>query len=205
MITFGYSNRYSGILRALAAIALAVLIFFTPETAMGLLVKVFAGVLALVGIVALVFAIIGRHKGSFPLLLSNAVMDLLIAVLMFKFADYVASILIYVVGVVLCIMGIWEFIVLLSARRAVKFSFWPFAVPALFVAVFGAFLIIIPTSPVLKTSIDIFVGVALLLYGLSELMSSIKMIQLIRKVEKENTPDEQRAEVADAPGNDTER
>lgn len=195
MITFGYSSKFSGILRAVIAVALAVLMFVTPSNALALLVKIFSGVLCVAGVATCVYAIVHRTSPSFPLWITNAVMDIVIAALMFKFAGFVAGIVIYVIGVVLCIMGIWETVVLISARRKAKFSVAVYIIPSLLVALLGVFLVIVPTSPVLSKSINILVGIALLCYGISELMSSIKMMQVICKLEKENVPDEQDAVV----------
>lgn len=191
MITFGYSSKFGGFIRAAVAIALAVLMFVTPETALAIVVKICAVLLGVAGVATAVYAVINRTNSSFPLWITNAVMDIVIAVLMFKFAGFIAGIVVYVVGVVLCAAGLWETIVMTSARRKMRFNWWVFAVPSLVVALLGVFLMIVPTSPTLKASINIFVGIALAVYAVSELMSSVKMLQVIKEVEDETTPDEQ--------------
>ena len=191
MITFGYSSKFSGFIRAAVAIALAVLMFVTPDSALAIVVKICAVMLGVAGVATTVYAIINRTNPSFPLWITNAVMDLVIAVLMFRFASFIAGIVVYVVGVVLCAVGLWETIVLTSARRNMKFNWWVFGIPSLVVVLFGVFLMIVPTSPTLKASINIFVGIALAVYAVSELMSTVKMLQVIKKVEDETAPDEQ--------------
>ena len=107
-----------------------------------------------------------------PLLGMNAVVNLLIAGLAFAFAPIVAGLVVYVIGFVLLGLGLFQLLALGSASRVMKLGVMAFVMPVL-VLVAGAFLLARPAF--LGTAVGAVAGVALVIYGLSELLSSFKM------------------------------
>lgn len=91
MITFGYKTPWSGIVRALASLGLGILAVTYPGDVIPLLVKIFAVLLGLYGLGMLIFAFVNRDEKLFSLWLSNSLIEMVVAVLVFIFAGFIAN------------------------------------------------------------------------------------------------------------------
>lgn len=196
MITFGYANRMNGPVRALIAIATGVLMIVYNEQAMNLVVKIIAAFILASGFVSLAVGLRKKNDGTSRLMNFNAVVDILIAAFLFMFNGFVANLIIYLIGFVLLGFGIFQLIALSSANRVSKVGIWAFVMPVLVIAS-GAFLLFNPEFT--KASISLVAGIALLVYGVSELLSSWKMKKAIDEYEITRMPQEQPAQQDDAP------
>lgn len=172
MITFGYKNKFSGVLRALVALAIGIVMIVSKTDAMVLVVQIVSAFVFLSGLVSLFIGFKHRKENHMPLLGMNAVVNLLIAGLAFAFAPIVAGLVVYVIGFVLLGLGLFQLLALGSASRVMKLGVMAFVMPVL-VLVAGAFLLARPAF--LGTAVGAVAGVALVIYGLSELLSSFKM------------------------------
>ena len=172
MITFGYKNKFSGVLRALAALAIGVVMIVSKADAMVLVVRIIAAVMFISGLVSVFIGFKNRKDSHMPLLGMNGVVDLIIAGLAFAFAPIVAGIVVYLIGFVLLGFGLFQLIALGSASRVMGLGIMAFVMPVL-VLLAGAFLLARPAF--LGTAVGAVAGVALIIYGLSELLSSFKM------------------------------
>ena len=92
MITFGYKTPWSGIVRAIASLGLGILAVTYPGDVIPLLVKIFAVLLGLYGLGMLIFAFVNRDEKLFSLWLSNSLIEMVVAVLVFIFAGFIANI-----------------------------------------------------------------------------------------------------------------
>ena len=117
MITFGYSSRFSGPLRALVFIALGIMLVVTKANAMELVVKVVAAFILASGLVSFILGYKKRQDGSMPLLGFNALVNIVIAVLLFLFSGPASRLISYLIGMTLFGFGLFQIIVLFSARR----------------------------------------------------------------------------------------
>ena len=119
MITFGYSSRFSGPLRALVFIALGIMLVVTKANAMELVVKVVAAFILASGLVSFILGYKKRQDGSMPLLGFNALVNIVIAVLLFLFSGPASRLISYLIGITLFGFGLFQIIVLFSdcARR----------------------------------------------------------------------------------------
>ena len=198
MYTFGYSNRLGGPARALIAMAIgAVLVIYNGE-ALGLVVKIIAALLLASGVVSLAVALKKSKDGSSRLMLFNAIVDVVIAFLLFTFSVEVGNLIIYLIGFVLFGFGIFQLMALISANRVMKLGLWSFIMPTL-VTLLGGFLLFNPFALNIMT---IIAGTALLFYGIVELLSSWKMKKAIdeyeiRQAEEKPAMPENRVEVKD--------
>ena len=198
MYTFGYSNRLGGPVRALIAMAIgAVMVIYNGE-ALGLVVKIIAALLLASGVVSLAVALKKSKDGSSRLMLFNAVVDVVIAFLLFTFSVEVGNLIIYLIGFVLFGFGIFQLIALVSANRVMKLGLWSFIMPTL-VTLLGGFLLFNPFALNIMT---IIAGTALLFSGIVELLSSWKMKKAIdeyeiRQAEEKPAMPENRVEVKD--------
>ena len=180
MITFGYSNKMTGPVRALIAIAAGVLMIVYNEQAMNLVVKIIAAFLLASGVVALAVGLKKKNDSTSNLMNFNAVVDILIAAFLFLFNGFVANLIIYLIGFVLLGFGIFQLVALISANKVAKVGLWSFVFPVLVIGS-GAFLLFNPEFT--KASISMVAGIALLIYGVSELLSSWKMKKAIDEYE----------------------
>lgn len=172
MITFGYKNRFSGFLRALVAIAVGIVMVVSRTDAMVLAVRIIAAFLLASGIVSLIVGYRDRQNNQMPLMGVNGIVDIVIALLVFMFPHFVAGLIVYLIGFVLLGFGLFQLIALVSANRVMKVGVMAFVMPVL-VLLAGAFLLARPTF--IGTAVGTVAGAALIIYGVSELLSSWKM------------------------------
>ena len=172
MITFGYKNKFGGFLRAVAAIAIGVVMVVSRTDAMVLAVRIIAAFLLASGIVSLLVGYKDRKNNQMPLMGVNGAVDILVALLIFLFPGFVAGLIVYLIGFALLGFGIFQLIALVSANKVMKVGVMAFVLPVL-VLLAGAFLLARPTF--IGTAVGTVAGIALIVYGVSELLSSWKM------------------------------
>ena len=191
MFTFGYTNRFTGPFRALIALAAGVVMIVYKEQAMDLVVKIIAAFLLASGFVSLAVGLRKKNDSSSKLMTFNAVVDVLIAALLFLFSGAVANLIIYLIGFVVLGFGIFQLIALISANRVSKVGIFALVMPVLVIGA-GAFLLFNPEF--IKSSVSLVAGIALLIYGASELLSSWKMKKAIDEYEITRMPQDKPAE-----------
>ena len=183
MITFGYKNKFSGFIRAALAIAIGIVMIVSRANALELAVQIIAAFLIATGVVTFFIGLKSSQGGEKNLLSVNAVVDVLLGVLLFCFPSFVVNILVYIIGFVLLLFGLFQIIALLSALKTYKVGLWSFIMPIVVVAA-GAFLIARPSF--IGETIGIVAGASLIIYGVSEFVSTFKMHQAIHEFEVNN-------------------
>lgn len=191
MFTFGYTNRFTGPFRALIALATGVVMIVYKEQAMDLVVRIIAAFLLASGFVSLAVGLRKKNDSSSKLMTFNAVVDVLIAALLFLFSGAVANLIIYLIGFVVLGFGIFQLIALISANRVSKVGIFALVMPVLVIGA-GAFLLFNPEF--IKSSVSLVAGIALLIYGASELLSSWKMKKAMDEYEITRMPQDKPAE-----------
>lgn len=168
MFTFGYKTTLSSILRSLASIGIGLVMIFDNE-ASETVVKVVAAFLFASGLVSLVYGFIRNKKeGLLPLMAVNAVVDILIGVLLFLNPGWVAGFIITLIGIVLILFGGLQLLALAGTMSLLGTGFCTLILSVCAV-VGGAFLLF---SPFGERIMGICAGSFLVLYGVSELISS---------------------------------
>ena len=180
MITFGFKNRYSGVVRAAVAILIGFIMVLKPETSLIFLVKVIAAIMIASGAVSLVYGVLNRRNGGLGLLIFNTVVDILIGILLFSFPDEVASFVIILIGIILVVFGLFQIVTMASASRFVPLGFWTFVLPVICTAG-GALLLVNPFGA--ASTLTLVAGIAILVYGISERFASWKMAKAIHEYE----------------------
>ena len=189
MVIFGYKSRINGPMRALIALAVGIMMVVFPASALALVVKIIAAFIFASAVVSLIVGFRDKARGTFPLMSFNAVINLLIGFLMFTHPEAIAKIMIYLIGFVLFVFGIVQLIAIVSARRVVTLGTGAFVLPTA-VTLIGGFLLF---NPFAESVMIIIAGSALILYGVSEFISSFRM----KKVREYEQVDEQQAQVDD--------
>lgn len=180
MITFGYKNKFSGLLRALTAIAIGVVMVASRTNALELAVRIIAAFILASGIVSFFIGYRNRQDGARSLMGFNGGVDILLGILLFAFPGFVAGLMIYIIGFVLLVFGVFQLVALISANRVMKVGGGSFILPVL-VTLAGGFLIFRPSF--IGEAIGVIAGAALIVYGASELLSSWKMKKAIDEYE----------------------
>ena len=206
MITFGYKNRFSGWLRAVVALAIGIVMVVSRTDAMVLAVRIIAAFQLASGIVSLAVGYKNRQNNQLPLMGVNGIVDIVIALLVFIFPNFVAGLIVYLIGFVLIGFGLFQLITLASANKVLKVGVAAFVMPIL-VLLAGAFLLARPTF--IGSAVGVVAGAALIVYGASELLSSWKMKKAIDEYEIRQTrtdePAEQENPLADVKDVDYEK
>jgi uncharacterized membrane protein HdeD (DUF308 family) len=167
-------------MRALVAVAIGVIMVLYNEQAMNIVVKIIAALIFASGVVSLVVGLKKKNDNTSRLMNFNAVVDLVIASLLFMFNGFVANLIIYLIGFALLGFGLFQIFALFGASRVMKMGLWPFVMPFIVTGA-GIFLLFNPEWT--KSSISLFAGIALLIYGVSELLSSWKVKKAIDEYE----------------------
>lgn len=184
MFTFGYGSRISGPLRALIALAIGVMMVLRPDNALTTVVKVIAAFILASGVVSLFVGLKERKNGSLPLMSFNALVDIIIGLVLFSFPGFVAKFIIYLIGFVLLGFGIMQILALISARRVTGLGLGAFILPAV-VTMVGGFLLF---NPFAESVMVMIAGAAIIVYAVSELLSSWKMKKAIDEYEIHQAP-----------------
>jgi uncharacterized membrane protein HdeD (DUF308 family) len=195
MVIFGYKSRVNGPMRALVALAVGVMMVVYPASALTTVVKIIAAFMIASGVVSLVVGIRDKDRGALPLMSFNALVNLLLEILMFVFAPVIAKFVIYLVGFVLLAFGIVQIAAFLGARRIMPVSLGSFVLPIV-VTMVGGFILF---NPFAESVMTIIAGSALVLYGVSEFLSSWRMKKV--KDFEDSQVDEQEAHVLETDDN----
>ena len=171
-------------MRAFIALAIGVMMVVSPANALTTVVKIIAAFILASGVVSLIVGLKDREKGSLPLMSFNALVDLVIGLLMFVFPGVIATFMIYLIGFVLLGFGIVQIVALFGARRVVPVGFGAFVLPIV-VTLTGGFILF---NPFAESVMTVIAGLALVLYGASELLSSLKMKKAIDEYEIHQAP-----------------
>ena len=175
MITFGYKGRFSGPIRGVIAIILGIAMLFVGN-AVNVIVYIIAAFMLASGLLSL-FAGFKREKDSQRILvLVNSGFNVLIAILMCLFADVLSNFLIGVIGFILVLLGLLQLLVLGSAVHGGTISKGFFFMPSI-VLVCGSLLLFKPGF--VGEFLGALIGIAFIFYGVSELVSSWKIRNVI--------------------------
>ena len=175
MITFGYRNRFSGWIRAISALVLGIVMFFTGNS-MTIIVYILSAFILASGIMSLVAGFKKENSNQKSLMLVNSAFNIILAVLMAIFAESLGNLFVGIIGFVLMVFGIFQLVALFSANRVMSVGIFAFVMPLLVLAC-GAFLLFKPAF--VENIIAYIVGASLIVYGVSELVSSWKMKKAI--------------------------
>lgn len=184
MITIGYKTKFDSIVRAVGAIGIGLVMIF-GNNAPTLVVKIIAALLIAAGVASLVYAIIKRtERGMYQLLLANACLDLLIGLLLFFNPQWVAQFIVYIIGIVLVLFGALQLLVLGGAMSLLGAGFSSLIL-SICAIVGGAFLLF---NPFTLSVMSIIAGCFMVLYGVSELISTWRVIKAKQEYEIRRAP-----------------
>ena len=171
MITFGYKGRFSGITRAVIALIFGAVMFFTGNS-VTIIVQILAAFILASGVVSLIVGLKKENQSQRPLIMTNSGLNIIISVLMFLFAESLGGRRVIKNGIILILFGLFQLVVLFSANRVMAVGAVGFIMPVVVLAC-GALLLFKPKF--VDDILGYVVGASLMIYGISELISSGKM------------------------------
>lgn len=176
MIKFGYKNRFTGPLRALAALVIGAVMIVSKANALNIAVQVIAAFLVASGMVSLIVGLKNKQNGAFPLMAVNTAVDIFLGFALFAFPSVFANLLVVFIALALAGFALFQLVALISASRVMSVGMAAFALPTL-VLIGGLLLLFRPSF--LGSALGTVAGVMLIVYGVSELLSSWKMRKAI--------------------------
>lgn len=176
MITFGYKNKFSGVLRALAAIAIGLVMVFSTEATTNV-VKIIAAFLFAAGLVSFAYGLAHKRDGVLNLMVINAGVDIVIGILLFIFPGAIANIIVTLIGIVIFIFGLIQIFALAGTASLLGSGIFSFILSG--VALVGAAILIF--NPFTERVMSILAGIFLICYGVNDLISTYR----VSKAQKE--------------------
>lgn len=171
MITFGYKTKFSSLVRAAGAIGIGLVLIF-GNNAPTLVVKLIAILLVVAGVVSLVYGVKkNKEQGMYQLLVINACLDIILGLLLYFNPQWIAGIIIYLIGIVLILFGALQLLAL-SGTLSMLGTGFSSLILSVCAIVGGAFLIFNPLS--IKV-MSVIAGLFMVLYGVSEIVSTYRI------------------------------
>lgn len=171
MITFGYKTKFSSLVRAAGAIGIGLVLIF-GNNAPTLVVKLIAILLVVAGVVSLVYGVKkNKEQGMYQLLVINACLDIILGLLLYFNPQWIAGIIIYLIGIVLILFGALQLLALSGTLPMLGTGFSSLILSVCAI-VGGAFLLFNPLS--IKV-MSVIAGFFMVLYGVSEIVSTYRI------------------------------
>ncbi len=183
MIKFGFQNKLGTMTKAIGSLIIGILMVLNPENSIELVVKVLACFMMASGIMNAIVGYRNRENGAMNLMVTNALVNIIFGALIFSSAAFVGKFVLFLIGFVLLIFGLFQIVALWSAVKYLGTGIFAFLLPALS-AVGGAILLFNPFS---QNVMGVIAGVTLIIYGASVISSYMKM----RKAMEAESIDEQ--------------
>ena len=183
MITFGYKNKFSGVLRALAAIAIGLVMVCSTEATTNV-VKIIAAFLFAAGLISFAYGFAHRKEGVLNLMVINAGVDMVVGVLLFVFPAPIASIIVTLIGIVIFIFGLIQIFALAGTASLLGSGIFSFILSG--VAIVGAAILIF--NPFTERVMSILAGIFLICYGVLPCQQGAERIRDPFQLEREPGP-----------------
>lgn len=165
------NNRNLEIFKGVIGLVLGILILANPQTAL-MAMATYVGLLALIAGAALIIWALTKKKGSWQWRLSQGVINALLGLLIISYPDVTASLLIFLMGLWITFIGIFQLTATLKLREKIPGQHLSLTSGILSILV-GALLMFNPfEGAVLAT---IILGAYALFYGLVRFYTAWKM------------------------------
>lgn len=162
-------NPVYGYVRAAIAVLLGSIFLIWPEISVNSIVQFIGVALIIIGIVPL----IGQFKKKpMTFLSANGVFDILLGIVLLIMPGVFVSLIMIIVGLFFVTFGIGQLSNLIGASRYGKIAWHFFLLPGM-ITIFGILLLFNPFTA--STTILMVIGAALVVYGISEVISTIKV------------------------------
>lgn len=179
---YAFYNRSYGYARSLITFIIGLSMVIWPTQVKQYIVLTLGVIILLIGVVSVIIANTGKNKESKGSLLSlNGLVDIVFGLVLIIFPRFFASLIMFLFGILLLFLGGGEFFGLVRSRKEVKFS-WTFFISPLITTACGIVMFFQPDES--ANWLFIFFGAALLLYSVTQLISTITIRSAFSHLEK---------------------
>ena len=176
-VIYSITNRTYSVVRGILILALGVALLLWPESMLNIIVKLIAAFLIAAGLVTLYFTSSAKKeeekRGEKSILSAFAILNIAVylsfGILIFIFPSFFVSILVFLFGAILLLLGIGQLVNLFLSGRHTKLSGYLYIVPVV-VTICGIILFFQPFTA--KNVLTMFFGGCLAVYGVEEVLSS---------------------------------
>ncbi len=186
---YPFYDRSYGYARAIVTLILGLVLIIWPEVATKWIITIIGAFIMAVGIVSITLSSVGKwktDKGS--LLAMNGLVDIVFGLLMLIFPTFFSSIIVFLFGFILILFGLGEIVGLVQSSTSVKIP-WRLYIGPVITTICGV-VMFFRHSEVMKT-LFLFFGIALLIYSITEFISTFQVRKLLKDVVIKNTPNEE--------------
>lgn len=179
----GMFNPVYGYARAIAGIILGALLIIWPDVAPKTIVQIMGCFLVAIGAISFIVSIKKdkaakqERQSNVDILSINGIFDLFFGLILLIFPSVFVTFVMFLLGLLLCIFGIGQIVNLFSAKKVLLVA-WEYYILPVITTICGIVVMCKPFDSV-KVLFIIF-GVALIIYGVSELISTIKLRKAIK-------------------------
>ncbi len=183
-IIYSLTNRTNSIVRGVIFLILGIALLFWPANMLNLIVQLIAAFLIATGVVTLVFTLKAKSKeeadGQRSFISSFATVNVVVYIcfgaLIFIFPGFFVSILVFLFGVILLMLGLGQLANLFLSSRHTSMPAYFYIVPVI-ITICGIMLFFQPFTT--KDVLTMFFGACVAMYGIEEIISG----WMLRKVE----------------------
>lgn len=162
-------NPVYGYVRAAIAILLGAIFIIWPDISLNYIVQFIGVALIIIGLIPLISSMKDKQAAF---LSANGVFDIILGIVLLVMPSFFVSIIMLVVGLFFITFGIGQLTNLVSANKYSKVVLRYYILPIL-LTLFGIILIFNPFKSV--TTFLMIIGIALVVYGVSEVISTYKV------------------------------
>lgn len=178
-----FFDRSYGYARAIVTLIGGLVLVIWPDIVQKWVIIILGALILAVGIASLIISYTGKwSREKVPLLLLNSIVDIAFGLVLLFFSEFFAGLIMFVFGLLLLVFGLGEIVNLARTRKIVPIS------PALYIGpcittVVGIVLFFFPKES--GKWLFILFGATLLLYALSEFVSTYLIRREMRKLDQQ--------------------
>lgn len=178
------SNSAYGYIRAIITLIVGVLIVAWPGTAVKTLVMIMGAFLIASGTVSLIVSYKARNsEDKSALMFFNSLIIIVFGLILIIFPDFFVSIIMFLFGAILILFGLIQIVNLVRVRKMVKLP-WTFYITPVLVTLCGVIIFFNPFRTL--SAIFIFFGIVLIIYAISEFISTISLRKALKEMNELN-------------------
>ena len=137
-------NWWAIVLRGVCAVLFGVGAFVWPDSTLAVLVLLYGAYALIEGVLAVAWALVGRHPGSFPWgVLVAGLAGVTVGIVTFLYPGLTALALLYLIAAWAIVRGVFEIIAAFHLRKELEHE-WLLALSGLLSLVLGALLVVAP-------------------------------------------------------------
>lgn len=181
-----YDSSYSYV-RAIITLVIGLAMVIWPNQVSKYIVIIIGALLLVTGVVSVIVSNTGERKNQKTSLLSiNSLVDIVFGLILVIFPNFFKSLLTFLFGILLIFFGGGQIVCLAKARKNVMFS-WTFFIWPIITTACGVIMFFQPHDA--SNWIFIFFGAALLIYSLTEFLSTYKIRSLFKNAAENQQAD----------------